>query len=94
VSSFIGSGVVWRPALRPSSEMCCIAERPEWPWMRRTLLTLRVLVCCQLVPVLPLGGCISMCVVTHTVVVTIHCFSLCVANSFNVLQVFTVTSVQ
>jgi len=53
-------------------------------------LTLRVLVCSQLVPVLPLGGCISMWLVAHTVVVTMYCFSLCVANSFTVLQVFTV----
>jgi len=52
-------------------------------------LTLLMLVCSQLVPVLPLGGCISMWLVAHTVVAT-YCFSLCIANSFTVLQVFTV----
>ena len=42
---FEGSGVVWRPVLRPSSELGCVAGRPEWPWMRCPLLTLRVLEC-------------------------------------------------
>ena len=50
---------------------------------------LRVLVCSQLVWVLPLGGCMSMWVVAQTVVVALYCFSLCVADSFTVLQVFT-----
>ena len=58
--------------------------------MNSLVLTLRVLVCSHFVPVLPLGGCISMWVVAHTVVVAVYCFSLCVANSFTVLQVFTV----
>jgi len=53
-------------------------------------LALRVLVCSQLFPVLPLGGCMSMWMVAHSVVVATYCFSLCVANSFTVLQVFTV----
>jgi hypothetical protein len=52
---------------------------------------LLVLVCSQLVPVLTLGGCISMWVVAHTVVVAMYCFSLCVAYSFTVLQLFTVS---
>jgi hypothetical protein len=63
-----------------------------WPWMRGHLFTLRVLVCSQLVPVLPLGGCISMNVVAHNVVVFTYCFSVFVADSFTVLQVFTVMS--
>jgi len=41
-------------------------------------LALRVLMCSQLVPVLPLGGCITMWVVANTVVVAMYCFSLCV----------------
>jgi len=53
------------------------------------LLTLRVLVCYQLVPVLPLGGCKSMWVVEQTVVVSVYCFSLCVAVFFTVMQLFT-----
>jgi hypothetical protein len=34
----------------------------------------------QLAPVLPLGGCMSMWVVAHTVVFAMYCFSLCVAS--------------
>jgi len=68
----------------------CVVGRPEWPWMCGPLLTLLLLVCSQLILVLLLGGCISMWVVAHTVVVAMYCFSLCVANSFTVLQVFTV----
>ena len=44
-------------------------------------LALRVLVCSQLVPVLPLGGCISMWVAVQAVVdvcCDTCCFSLCV----------------
>jgi len=50
----------------------------------------RVLVCSQLAPVLPLGRCMSMWVVAHTVAVALYCFSLCVAVFFTVLQLFTV----
>jgi len=48
-------------------------------------LALQVLVCSQLTPVLPLGGCISMWVVAHTIVVAVYCFSLCVAVFFTAL---------
>jgi len=55
------------------------------------LLMLRVLVCSQLAPVLPLGGCMSMWVVAHVVVaVAVYCFSLCVAVFFSALLLFTV----
>ena len=63
---------------------CGVARMALGAWS----LALRVLVCSQLVPVLTLG--ISMWVVAHTVVVSMCCFSLCVANSFTALQVFTV----
>ena len=54
------------------------------------LLTLRVLVCSQLAPVLLLGVCMSMWVVAHTVAVALYCFSLCVAVFFTALLLFPV----
>ena len=62
-----------------------IAGRPEWPWMYGPLLTIQVLVCSQLPPVLPLGGCMSMWVVAHFVV-AVYCFSLCIAVFFSALH--------
>jgi len=53
-------------------------------------LAFQVLVCSQLAPVLPLGGCMSMWVVAHTAVVAVYCFSLCVAVFCAVLQLLTV----
>ena len=50
--------------------------------INRLELTLRVLVCFQLAPVLPLGGRMSMWVVAHTVVVALYCFAMCVAVFF------------
>jgi len=46
-------------------------------------LALRVLVCSQLTPVLPLGGCMSMQVVAHTVVVVVHCFCVSLFSSLH-----------
>jgi len=52
------------------------------------VFTLRVLVCSQLAPVLPLGGHMSMWVVAHAVV-ALYCLSLCVAVFFTALLLFT-----
>jgi len=52
--------------------------------MYSPLLTLWVLVCSQLAPVLPLGGCV------HVGGVAVYCFSLRVAVFFSELLLFTV----
>jgi hypothetical protein len=87
----LGALVLWRGVFLFLPLNCGrVAGRPDWPWMYGPLLTLRVSVCSQLAPVLPLGGCMSMWVVAHTVAVATYCFSLCVAVFITPLPLFTV----